>query len=160
MRSKPDDMSFVRQSDGCDDFTDLYIAVQRPRVKVHLAEQAEADQLLEDNNIAELERMKHNAAELGAGFAVVIIPDENQLNPALQAQIIPADEMANYDFSQPQAYLKEQFAARDIASLDLLDVFRNDPRCLYMNDTHWVAAGHELAAEKIRDYLRANDLVP
>ena len=104
--------------------------------------------------------MKQQAAELGAEFAVVIIPDENQLNPALQARIIPADEMANYDFSQPQADLKEQFAARDIASLDLLDVFRNDPRCLYMNDTHWVAAGHKLAAEKIHDYLRANDLVP
>jgi hypothetical protein len=160
LRSKPGDMSFVRQSDDCDDFTDLYIALQTPRAKVHLARQTESDRLLEDNNIAEIERMKRKAAELGADFAVVIIPDENQINPALQAKIIPANEMANYDFSQPQAYLAEQFAERDIASLDLLDVFRNDPRCLYMNDTHWVAAGHRLAAENIRDYLHANNLVP
>ncbi|MEJ2138525.1 MAG: GDSL-type esterase/lipase family protein [Gammaproteobacteria bacterium] len=160
MRSKPGDMSFVRQSAGCDDFNDYYLAVQTPRAEVHLAELSAADRLLEDQNIVEIERMKRKAAELGAGFAVVIIPDENQINPALQAKIIPADEMANYDFSQPQAYLAEQFAERGIASLDLLDVFRNDPRCLYMNDTHWVAAGHKLAAENIRDYLYANKLVP
>lgn len=160
MRSKPGDMSFVRASPGCDDFNDYYLAVQGPRAQVHLREPSEADRLLAENSLAEIERMRSKAAELGAGFVVVVIPDENQINPALQAAIISAEEMPNYDFSQPQSYLNEQFAASDIATVDLLDIFRNDPRCLYMNDTHWIPAGHRLAAEHIRDYLRANALIP
>ena len=46
------------------------------------------------------------------------------------------------------------FAERGIEVLDLLPAFLADPRRLYMNDGHWSAAGHRLAAERILDALR------
>jgi hypothetical protein len=91
---------------------------------------------------------------------VLIFPDENQLNAALQAEVIPSGELADYDFEQPQKYLREQFTSAGIEWFDLLDVFRSDPRCLYMNDTHWIAAGHELVAQKTLEFLMDRRLVP
>ena len=158
MRSNPEMLEFSRQK--CDEFTNTYLFIQKDRVGAHRATQPANQMVLAEQNVGEIRRISQSAAELGADLAVLIFPDENQLNPALQAEVIPAGELADYDFDQPQKYLREQFTAAGIAWLDLLDVFRGDPRCLYMNDTHWIAAGHELVAQKITDFLAARNLVP
>ena len=90
----------------------------------------------------------------------MVFPDENQINPALQAQIIPADKLEDYNFGMPQESLRASLLLNGIASLDLLDVIRTDERCLFMNDTHWIPEGHLLVAEQIRAYLRASGLAP
>ena len=158
MRIKPDNMNFVR--DDCTDFTEYYVAIQKKRIDAHKAKPTGEESQLAIANVAELKRMQSIANEMGVKLLVVVLPDENQINPALQEQVIPADEQREYDFNMPQKFLQDIFETQDIASLDLLDVIRSDERCLYMNDTHWVPAGHLLVAEQIRDYLRSSGLVP
>ncbi len=158
MRSNPEMLEFSREK--CDEFTDTYIIIQKDRVGAHRAAQPADQMVLAEQNVGEIRRISQSAADLGAGLAVFIFPDENQLNAALQAEVIPPGELADYDFDQPQKYLREQFTAAGINWLDLLDVFRSDPRCLYMNDTHWIAAGHELVAQKISEFLADRNLVP
>jgi hypothetical protein len=158
MAKSPDDMNFDRQD--CGDFLDYYIAVQTNRVHSHLAEPSAELLQQADANIAEIVRMQKAAAGMGAGLVVAILPDENQINPLLQQRVIPESELAAYDFDMPQRYLLERFAANGIATLDLLDPIRSDERCLYMNDTHWVPAGHQLVAEQLGAFLQASGLLP
>ena len=160
MSSKPDDQTYVRPEGDCAAFSDIYIIIQKERVEAHLASPSPAMRAVMDKSIAEVGRMQLLSAQMGAQLVVAILPDENQLNADLQARVIPAAERANYDFEMPQRYLRERFAEMGINTLDLLDVFRRDPRCLYMNDTHWVPAGHALVAEQLQSYLRARQLVP
>ena len=160
MSSKPEDQTYIRPEGDCAAFTDLYIAIQKERVSAHLAAPSPEALAVMDKSIAEIGKMQTLAAQMGASLVVAIIPDENQLSAALQARVIPPAELANYDFEMPQRYLRERFAEMGINTLDLLDVFRSDPRCLYMNDTHWVPAGHMLVAEQIQNYLRTGQLVP
>jgi lysophospholipase L1-like esterase len=160
LNTKPGDETYVRPDSNCAEFTDLYIAIQKERVPAHLAAPSPELQAIMQKSVAEIGKMQQLAAAMGSKLVVAIFPDENQLNPALQQRVIPAAELARYDFDMPQRELRAQLAARGIPSLDLLDAFRNDSRCLYMNDTHWVPAGHRLVAEQLRDYLRAQQLVP
>jgi hypothetical protein len=157
LRSGPTELSFTREQ--CDNFTELYIAVQKNRIYNHLAEASAEDSEFIVANADQMQRIKSLAAESGAPLLTVILPDENQLNPDLQAQVIPAAEASAYNFDMPQAALHELFAERGIQYVDLLDNFRADERCLYMNDTHWVPAGHRFVAERIRDYLLTSQLL-
>jgi len=158
MRIKPHDMSFARKN--CSDFDEIHLAIQKERISAHIAQPSGEEKRMLDGNMAELGRMQAIADEMGIKLLVVILPDENQINSALQAQLIPPERLADYDFDMPQKYIRDYLAAQGIASLDLLDVIRSDERCLFMNDTHWIPAGHRLVAEQIRDYLQANGLVP
>jgi hypothetical protein len=80
---------------------------------------------------------------------VALLPDENQVNRTLQAPIVDDDKLSQYDFQMPQSMLIEMFHEIDIPTIDVLPAMRADHRCLYMNDTHWIAAGQELAASVI-----------
>jgi len=137
----------------CDAFSEEYLAVQRERLSNHLRRDAEREALVA-NSIAQIERIQRLTAAEGIPLLLVLLPDENQLNPALQARLIPAAERERYDFTMPQALLRERFAALGLPTLDLLPVFQQDPRCLYMNDTHWTPEGHLLAAQAIAAWLR------
>jgi hypothetical protein len=158
MAKSPDDMDFTRRD--CGDFLDYYIAVQANRVHTHLAKPSAEMQQQADANIAEIKRMQEAAESMGAKLAVIILPDENQINPLLQQSVIPESEQVLYDFEMPQSYLRERFAVSGIASLDLLEPIRSDERCLFMNDTHWIPAGHALVAEQIRSFLQSSGLLP
>jgi len=160
MSSKPGDQTYLRPDNNCTVFSAIYLRIQKERVSAHLARPSSELLAHMESSIAEIETMRLLAEQMGAELVVAIFPDENQLNTDLQARLIPAEELADYDFDMPQRYLRERFKALGIRNLDLLDVIRSDPRCLYMNDTHWVPAGHALVAEQLRDYLRAGRLVP
>lgn len=149
-RATPHALVFTRTR--CDAFTDEYLAVQRERLSNHLRRDAEREALVA-NSVAQIERIRQLTAADGIPLLIVLLPDENQLNPALQDRLIPADERDRYDFDMPQTLLRERFAALGIPTLDLLPVFRQDPRCLYMNDTHWTPEGHLLAARAIAVWL-------
>ncbi len=83
----------------------------------------------------------------------VLLPDENQVNPALQKRIIPDNELSEYDFKMPQSMLIEMFRETGIPTVDVLPAVLSDRRCLYMNDTHWTPEGHEIAASVILEQL-------
>jgi hypothetical protein len=53
----------------------------------------------------------------------------------------------------PQALLTRTFAAAGVATLDLLPAFLADPRCLYVNTSHWTPEGHALAAAVLAERL-------
>lgn len=136
----------------CADFTDHYVAMQKARVSNHLKRN---DELYEkaQNCVYQISRIKKMADSNSIPVDVVLIPDENQINPALQRAVMGEAESTRYDFKMPQSMLTEMFTELGIDTIDLLPAFLEDNRCLYMNDTHWTAEGHQLAAEIIKDAL-------
>ena len=103
------------------------------------------------NAVNQIHRIKALAGD--TPVVVALLPDENQVNPALQQRILPPGEIAAYDFNMPQSMLTEMFHGIGIPTIDVLPVVRADRRCLYMNDTHWTPEGHELAASAIFEQL-------
>jgi len=90
---------------------------------------------------------------------VILIPDELQVNPNLQAKVIDTRQMTveDFDFSLPNQYLIEELTQAEIDFLDLLPYFQgySELEQLYKpNDSHWNIAGNELAAELIFQYLQ------
>jgi lysophospholipase L1-like esterase len=137
----------------CDQFTNAYLSIQNDRMPNHRLRTPATDELAK-SNIAELMRIKAMTDADGDRLLVVIIPDENQLNPALQQRLIRPEDMQQYDFALPQSMLVSLLEEQGVDALDLQPAFANDPRCLYMNDTHWTPDGHRLAAEKIAEALK------
>ena len=157
MRAGPNDLTFEREQ--CDEFTDYYLALQANRLHNHVAEPSPTEKAHIAANADQLQRIQMLASNSGVPFLVVIFPDENQVNPALQARLVSSEEINTYDFDMPQPLLHELFDERGISYLDLTDAIRADERCLYMNDTHWVSAGHRFVAEQIRAHLLTRQLL-
>lgn len=106
-----------------------------------------------------LREMHRAARSAGAEFAVVIIPGEVQIAPALQAEVRRASGTAGdeLDFELPNRVIAAELAGHDIAVLDLLPAFREEAsrtRLYRLQDTHWNLAGNRLAATRIAAYLR------
>jgi len=158
LANKPGMLDFSR--DNCGDFQDIFVQIQKNRISTHLAQPAAGQREFAERNLQQIYRMRQASESMGAGFAVVIMPDENQLNPMLQNLVIEPGETDRYDFDMPQSWINAQFRAENIVALDLLPILRSDSRCLYMNDTHWIPAGHELVAREILNFLSAEDLLP
>lgn len=136
----------------CEDFTDHYLSIQKTRMPIHLKR---TDELYDraQNCVYQIARIKELADRRAIPVEVVLIPDENQINPALQQAVIGEGDRSLYDFGMPQSMLAEMFAGSGIKTIDLLPAFLEESRCLYMNDTHWTEEGHHLAAEIIRSEL-------
>ena len=151
-------IEFTRAS--CEDFNDYYLGIQGERMPVHRAQPAPEDLVQLANNVDQIGRIKALAEARDVPVVTAIFPDENQVNVALQSLLVPPEEREQYDFDMPQQALHPLFAERGIEYVDLLGAVRSDARCLYMNDTHWVPAGHAFVAEQLRNYLVERGLVP
>jgi hypothetical protein len=103
-------------------------------------------------SVNQIRRIKDRAGDF-TPVVVALLPDENQINQALQKRILPANEVSEYDFKMPQSMLTGMFGDAGIPTIDLLPAVLADRRCLYMNDTHWTPEGHELAASVILEQL-------
>jgi len=143
----------------CKDLMPAYVSVQRRRLYNHRVRTPELEALALPN-VKQLVRIRDLAVGEGAALRVVLIPDENQTNPVLQAAVFGARKRDAYDFDMPQRMLDEMLAAERIPTLDLLSEFRRDPECLYMNDTHWKPEGHARAAERIAEWLEETGALP
>jgi lysophospholipase L1-like esterase len=138
---------------SCDDFTAGHIAIQRGRLSNHLRRSADQEAAARPN-VEQIFRIQQLASLRHVPVVVALLPDENQINPALRARILVGEDPSRYDFSMPQTMLSALFSERGIPVIDLLPAFIADPRCpLYMNNTHWNPAGHVLAAETIAPTL-------
>lgn len=134
----------------CGDFTEQYLAIQRARMPNHLRyHSAQRDKA--QNAVSQIRRIKDLAGS--TPVVVALLPDENQVNQTLQKRILQADQISEYDFKMPQSMLIEMFREIEIPAIDVLPAVLADPRCLYMNDTHWTPEGHELAASVILEQL-------
>lgn len=128
---------------GCDDLSEQYVAIQSARLGNHLIASTERAARARAN----VEQIISVARLARVPVVVVLIPDENQLNRTLRARIVR--DPALYDWDMPQTMLVPMFEAAHVVVVDLLDDFRRDARCLYLNDTHWTPEGHELAASLV-----------
>src|SRR5262249_28294241 len=137
--------TFVRKQ--CDDFTEWYLAVQKMRIHNHLRYSA-TQRNNAQNAVSQIGRIRTRAGT-SVPVVVALLPDENQVNQALQARIVPADKMSEYDFKMPQSMLANMLSEIGAPTIDVLPAVLADRRCLYMNDTHWTPEGHEIAASAI-----------
>jgi acetyltransferase AlgX (SGNH hydrolase-like protein) len=91
-------------------------------------------------------------------LVVVLIPDEMQVNVALQRSVVAASKLAPdaFDFARPNHLLGAELTSRDIDYLDLLEEFvaaSADARLYRPNDTHWNIRGNDLAEKLILKHL-------
>lgn len=113
---------------------------------------------------AVIERLARSVELTGAGFAVMVIPDQAQVDRALQASLerrFP-DLASGLDLDRPQRRLGEILAAHGVPVLDLAPHFRHAGRGagawrgepLYkLRDTHWSAAGNRFAGRTLADFV-------
>jgi hypothetical protein len=141
--------NYVRSN--CEDFTDFYLYIQGIRIKNHLKRSKRLYKRAK-NNVYQISRIKKDAGR-SIPIVVALIPDEIQINPALQKMLVNYNNRHLYDFRMPQPMLIEMFRDIGVGSIDLLPAFKKDPRCLYMNDTHWTPEGHNLAASIIYEEI-------
>ena len=99
-------------------------------------------------------RFQREVVTSGARFLVMIIPDEYQVDAKLRAAVISrmGRRPSDFDFDRPQRRLRQFLDAHDIEYVDLLEAFqsRGGRQPLYrLRDTHWNAAGNQLAAEQL-----------
>lgn len=107
-----------------------------------------------------LSYMKQICDARNIALAVILIPDEVQVNPWLQARVLQIKSAGSgshdFDFSLPNRALVSELKERKIECLDLVPAFssRGMSTVLYKpNDSHWNIAGNKLAAELIASGL-------
>jgi len=144
---------------NCNDLMPEYVSLQR-RVLYNFLRRTPELEARALPNVKQMVRIRDLAALDGAPLFVVLLPDENQTNPVLQAAVFGKNRRDAYDFEMPQSMLREMLSAENIPTLDLLEAFRRDPECLYLNDTHWKPAGHARAADLIAAWLEASGVLP
>jgi hypothetical protein len=96
----------------------------------------------------------------GADCVVVVIPDETQVDAALQDEVARAwaRSRESLDFRRPTRAIVEALGQAGIPTLDLLPAFTEAgaaERLYKPRDTHWNVAGNRLAATAIIPPLRA-----
>lgn len=148
----PVQKDFTRKD--CQDFTPWFTKYQRSKLDNHLKWNQSREKCAK-NSVNQIARITELAQRKKTPVILALFPDENQINDALQKVVLRKDERGKYDFNMPQKMLVELFKNKGIALIvDLLPHFRRDPRCLYMNDTHWTPQGHRLVAEKIAEAIQ------
>jgi hypothetical protein len=131
----------------CNDFSEEYLAIQKARLPNHLPYSIQR----RDNAQNAVNQIRHIKDLAGDTVPVVValLADENQVNPTLRARILGGNDASRYDFKMPQSMLVDMFREVGIPTIDVLPAVQADPRCLYMNDTHWTPEGQEVAATAI-----------
>jgi hypothetical protein len=130
---------------NCEDFSGFFLRIQRGRREIHRvqSDRRDAQVVAASRQLARIRKLTQQA---GIPLLVLLLPDENQINPALQKLVFRDPE--NYDLTLPQTLLVSRFSLAGIDFVDLLPAFRADARCLFQNDTHWTAEGQALVARE------------
>ncbi len=102
-----------------------------------------------------LERLVADCRQRKVPVAVVLIPDEFQVNSAVLAEAMAEAGLSRreIDLDLPQRRLAAFFAERDVPCLDLLPAFRGVADTYAVRDTHWNRRGNRLAAQRIAAWL-------
>lgn len=92
-----------------------------------------------------------------------MIPDEVQVNSALQSEVVTESNRGKdrFDFALPNKMLARWLEKMNVKQLDLLEPFKRaavDKRLYKPRDTHWNIAGNKLAADEIGNYISKNIL--
>lgn len=107
-----------------------------------------------------LDELRKKVERHGATYVLVLLPSQIQVETALPIQLARRYDLnlqRDYDLQKPNKVLRQYCSSRGIFCLDLLGAFRAKGKSggLFMlRNTHYNKQGNELAANKIRDYLR------
>jgi hypothetical protein len=135
---------------------DRFLAIETDRARLYREGGTLAREI--PRAVAALREMRAIAGRAGADFIVVLIPDEVQVDEALQREIVRAYRTTPdaFDFALPNRLLTERLSEEGIAFIDLLPVFLEESggaRLYKPQDTHWNLAGNRLAANAIARFL-------
>lgn len=145
-------------------FTDeTYLQIEKERSWMYL-KQAPFKKAFADG-VGYLVRIKELCDRRKIALRVVVIPDELQVNPALQAKVIKSLNVSSgeVDFTLPNRFLNEQLKGNHIGHLELLPTFSSasaQANLYKPNDTHWNIAGNKLAADLLAEYLSSQIASP
>jgi hypothetical protein len=157
LNPRPAGFSFARLD--CRDFSDRFLRIQKKRAPINHRRTSDLDASGFNRSMGQLALISRTATALDIPLLVVLIPEESQINPDLQEWLVRELPHMDFNFDQPQGSIVAQAADRGIEVLDLLPFFREDERCLYMNDTHWTPAGHDMAARLISLQIEASGIL-
>lgn len=109
-----------------------------------------------------LERLNQDAADVGADFAVFTVPSKLQTESAYWEMMLDQYPEMDLERSRPHRWLAARCKGNNIPFLDLLPVFREAEKAgaelnHMMEDSHWNAHGHALAAKQVARWL--SDLI-
>ncbi|MFI5396481.1 MAG: hypothetical protein ACHQ9S_13190 [Candidatus Binatia bacterium] len=112
--------------------------------------------------------MRDAVAAAGRQLVVAIVPSRNQIYPELWAETMtayPAMGGRQWDLAGPAQRLLRWCEAQGVPCVDLTVGFRaaaagGSPPLHFHHDGHWTAAGHQLAARLVTEFLRAHRIVP
>jgi lysophospholipase L1-like esterase len=129
--------------------------VEARRLAVCVKEPSPALEKKWQRTLEDLERIIAGCRQRGVPVAVVLIPDEFQVNAAVLGAALQEAGLAReqIDLDLPQRRLLEFFAQRGVPCLDLLPAFRTVPDTYAPRDTHWNVRGNHLAARHIAEWL-------
>ena len=102
-----------------------------------------------------LDEMRVLLEEQQIDFMIAALPDEFQVDPDLQARFLNkhGERASDYDWNRGQDLLRDTAAAHGLQFIDLLPEFarahQRGDRLYHPRDTHWNAAGNQLAAETL-----------
>ncbi|MFQ5923920.1 MAG: hypothetical protein ACE5M4_13845 [Anaerolineales bacterium] len=137
-----------------------FLRIERARLEFCNVNEQAADSFNEriEYILQSIGRMKDLLQSKNIGFAVGIYPDEFQVNGHLLDQLFDRFDLKReeYDVELMQRILRHHLVSEEIPHVDLLREFRSSGREgeLYLpRNTHWNAAGNDLAANTIFDLL-------
>lgn len=135
---------------------ETFRAVEARRLAVCLTPPSAALEKKWRRALGHLDGLVADCRSRGVPVALVLIPDEFQVNPAVLAQAIAAANVshATVDLDLPQQRLRDFCAARGVPCLDLRPALRGVPEAYAPRDTHWGVAGNRAAAAALADWLR------
>ncbi len=140
-----------------------YLEIQGEHMRISMKEEREWFERRAGGIIQVLNRFDDEVRRMGAEFVVMIIPDEYQVNEALQRRVLKHLHLRpeDIDLTYPQRRLAAFFDERGIAYLDLLPVFREhgaEEQLYWKRNTHWNLEGNALAGATLARYLEAHVL--
>jgi len=154
-----------RYSDDAPTFSQpTYIKILGGRAMIYMVGWQGFDESV-DEAVGAIERMATLCRRRGIQLAVILIPEETQVDPELQAEVIATSELCRehtMDFLRPNRILGQRLDALDIPFLDLHPAFAAAAPTQHLYkplDTHWNIAGNRLAAEQIAGFLVERGLV-
>lgn len=134
-----------------------FLDIEVARAPIYLLTNPETEKWL-GNAVKYVHEINRICVFKNARLLIVLIPDELQIDGALQRAVlqkwkVPPRDM---DFSLPNKMLSLELEQAGISYVDLLEPFRlvsSHTRLYKPYDTHWNIAGNRLAAETIYNYI-------
>ena len=151
------------KNDYCDDCPTFdngtYLQIEKRRSFIYKKGNRRFDRLLDDA-LHYLSKIKDICRKRDIEFVVVLIPDELQINHALETEIretfYPNLERDRWDITLPNTALLELLNDSGIHHIDLHPYFaeKSQQQLYRLRDTHWNIAVNQLATDIIQNHIR------